>query len=147
MLWIGIIAIGVSPILFGHESYPTLVVGSAAVAIAAAAVVAGMDYAAPHWLRRSMSLRPVVMVGVLSYGIYLWHQPLLRIFENLTLTSRGYRAMAVLIAVLLAGLSHRFVEVPIRSLVRRRTRSARAAVTHRSLEVVPHKPMAAEAER
>jgi peptidoglycan/LPS O-acetylase OafA/YrhL len=140
MLWIGIAAVGVSPIVFNHESYPTLVIGSAVVAIAAAAVVAGMDYVAPLWLRRCLSLRPIVVVGVLSYGIYLWHQPMMRIVQNFAHESPSYRAIAVLIAVLLAGLSHRFIEVPVRSWVRRRTRGARVAAPRRSLEVVPHSP-------
>jgi peptidoglycan/LPS O-acetylase OafA/YrhL len=137
MLWIGIAAVGVSPILLDHESYPTLVIGSAVVAIAAAAVVAGLDCVAPPWLRRCLSLRPIVVIGVLSYGIYLWHVPLMRIVQNFAHVSPSYRALAVFITVLLAGLSHRFVEAPIRSLVRRRTRSGRAAVALRTLEVVP----------
>jgi peptidoglycan/LPS O-acetylase OafA/YrhL len=139
MLWIGIAAVAVSPIVFNHESYPTLVIGSAVVAIAAAAVVAGMDFVAPAWLRRCLSLRPIVLIGVLSYGIYLWHGPLMRIVQNFAHESPGYRAIAVLIAVLLAGLSHRFVEVPIRSLVRRRTRGVRMTVPRSDLEVVPSK--------
>lgn len=137
MLWSGIAAIAVSPILFDHESYPILVIGGAVVAIAAAAVVVGMDYVAPPWLRRCLSPRPIVILGVLSYGIYLWHGPLMRIVQNFSHVSPSYRAIAVLITVLVAGLSHRFVEMPVRSLVRRRTRGAMLTVPGPDLEVVP----------
>jgi peptidoglycan/LPS O-acetylase OafA/YrhL len=146
VLWCGIAAVAASPILFNRETYPILVLGSAVVAIASAAVVAGMDYVAPLWLRLCLSVRPLVAVGVLSYGIYLWHGPMMRIVENFARESRGYRALAVLIALVLAAISHRYLEAPVRSWARSRTRGARASVPGSRPEVDSPTPGVAEAE-
>jgi peptidoglycan/LPS O-acetylase OafA/YrhL len=120
MLWAGMVAIACSPLVFNRETYPILVLGSAVVGLSTAAVVVGMDYVAPIWLRRCLSLRPLVVIGVLSYGIYLWHGPLMQIVQDAFQVGRGYRAAAVLLAVLLARLSHRYVESRVRSWARRR---------------------------
>jgi peptidoglycan/LPS O-acetylase OafA/YrhL len=146
MLWVGLAVIGVSPLLFNHESYPILVVGSAVVALATAALVAGLDYAAPPWLQRSMSLRPIVFIGVLSYGIYLWHGPLMRIVQNFGEHSFSYRAIAAVTAVVVAAISHRYLEVPVRSWARRRTRRAGSSASRSNPDVAPPKPRVAEAD-
>jgi peptidoglycan/LPS O-acetylase OafA/YrhL len=122
MLWLGLAVVAASPFLFRTESYAVLVLGSAVIGIASAAVVVGMDYAAPRWVRHSMSLRPVVVVGVLSYGIYLWHGPLMRIVENFAETGRAWRLLAAILAVPIAALSHRFLEKPLRARARRWSR-------------------------
>jgi peptidoglycan/LPS O-acetylase OafA/YrhL len=121
VIWVGISVVGILPFLFTHESYVALVVGNAVLAIAAAAVVVGLDYAAPEWLRRILSTRPIVAVGVLSYGIYLWHGPVMRIAGDLGYAGRRWRAVAVLVSIVAAGLSQRYVEKPVRFWVRRRT--------------------------
>ncbi len=41
MVWVGIVVVGLMPFAFTHESYPALVVGNAALAITAAALVVG----------------------------------------------------------------------------------------------------------
>jgi hypothetical protein len=74
-----------------------------------------------------LASRPFVFLGLISYSLYLWHWPLL-VFSNywslwpLSLTSR----LGLLgIAFLLATLSWRFVETPIR---RRAIFSARSSL-------------------
>lgn len=66
--------------------------------------------------RRILAARPLVWIGLISYPFYLWHWPLLsfaRIMENKTPTP-GLRGGAVLLALLFAWLTYRFVERPIR---------------------------------
>lgn len=69
------------------------------------------------WLNRFvLSNRLVVWVGLISYPLYLWHWPLLsfaRVIESDTL-SREIRMAAVLLSFLLAWLTVKFVEHPIR---------------------------------
>lgn len=137
MLWLGIATVGASTVLFNHESYFVLVTSSAVVGLAAAAVVVGMDYAAPRWMRRVLSLRPVVAVGVLSYGIYLWHAPLMRLVQNGTETGKDWRLVAALMAFPIAALSHRYLEVPVRALARRRTSGATTPTPKESHELRP----------
>jgi len=80
------------------------------------------------WISRYiLSLRPLVWVGLISYPLYLWHWPLLsfaRIIEGGVL-SREVRIMCVLVAILLAWSTYRFIELPIRS---QRYRSATGTV-------------------
>ena len=138
VLWLGIAGIGVSTVLFNRETTLILVVSSAVVGLAAAGVVVGMDYTAPPWLRWCLSIRPVVAVGVLSYGLYLWHGPLMRIVQNFAEPGRDWRLVAAAGAFPIAALSHRYLEAPVRAWARRR---AGAAVTGRpdreTAEVVP----------
>jgi peptidoglycan/LPS O-acetylase OafA/YrhL len=69
------------------------------------------------WLNRAvLSNRAAVWVGLISFPLYLWHWPLLsfaRIVEGAT-PSAGIRAAAVLLAVVLAWLTFRLVETPLR---------------------------------
>jgi peptidoglycan/LPS O-acetylase OafA/YrhL len=121
MLALGAVGIGISPVLFRHEDYPTLILGSAFIGMASAALVVGMDYAAPRSVRRWLSLRPLVMIGVLSYGIYLWHGPLMRIVQNFAETGRDWRALAAVMTVAIAAASHRWLELPVRTWAKRWT--------------------------
>lgn len=64
----------------------------------------------------------MVWLGLISFPLYLWHWPLLsfaRIIENTT-PSRWVRLAAVAIAFVLAWLTYRFVEKPIRFGTQRR---------------------------
>jgi peptidoglycan/LPS O-acetylase OafA/YrhL len=53
-----------------------------------------------------LSLRPLVLLGRISYSLYLWHVPVFAVF--------GYRhpLFALPISLAAAGLSYRFVEQP-----------------------------------
>ena len=70
---------------------------------------------------RTLSSRPVVQVGLISYSLYLWHWPILvfcrQYFSTLDfgpLTKIG----AIIASLLLAWLSWRFVEKPARQTKR-----------------------------
>lgn len=67
-------------------------------------------------VRRALSWRPVVYVGLLSYSLYLWHWPLLVYARYLKgLEPLGGWRWAILAASLgLSALSLRFVETPFR---------------------------------
>ncbi len=69
------------------------------------------------WICRNvLSLRGMVFVGLISYPLYLWHWPLLvffRIHES-GHPSAAIRLLAVLSSIVLAWLTFRFVEKPIR---------------------------------
>ena len=66
--------------------------------------------------RYVLAARPLVFVGLISYPLYLWHWPILsfeRIFSSDS-PGRVSRALAVLASVVLAWLTYRFIERPIR---------------------------------
>jgi peptidoglycan/LPS O-acetylase OafA/YrhL len=69
------------------------------------------------WINRKILSAPfIVMIGLISYPLYLWHWPLL-VFARLV---NGYqprllaRAMMVGAALVLADATYRFIEQPIR---------------------------------
>lgn len=65
---------------------------------------------------RALSARPLVYVGSISYGIYLWHLPLqAMLLDRFGLSSGPWDAAALLVASgMVASASHRFVELPCR---------------------------------
>ncbi|MGV0999023.1 MAG: acyltransferase family protein [Fluviibacter sp.] len=72
---------------------------------------------AKAWVNRAiLSHKIAVWFGLISFPLYLWHWPLLsfaRIVEG-EMPSRNIRIAAVLISVVLAWLTYRLVERPIR---------------------------------
>jgi peptidoglycan/LPS O-acetylase OafA/YrhL len=104
--WAGLAAIAVAAAAFsGATPFP----GSAALlpVLGAAAVIWA---AAPL---RPLALRPVQFLGDVSYGVYLWHWPLLILAPYVV--SGGVPRGALLIATLgLAAATKRWVEDPVR---------------------------------
>lgn len=64
----------------------------------------------------ALSSRPVALVGLMSYSLYLWHWPLLAIDRSLRLGAAPLEARLGLVGAgfVLAWLSWRFVERPFR---------------------------------
>jgi peptidoglycan/LPS O-acetylase OafA/YrhL len=93
--------------------------GAAAVAASTAAVLAAV-VTAGSIVTRTLALPPVAYLGRLSYGIYLWHWPLVvwtaqRGWWDLTGLGAPLRdAIVVAMTIALAALSYSFVEVPVR---------------------------------
>ena len=60
--------------------------------------------------------RPLVALGLVSYSLYLWHWPLLVMAQQARIepAGPGLRVAACALALLLAILSWRFVETPVR---------------------------------
>ena len=112
---------------FGYRAYwtpaaitflwtPLFCVATAAVVLAAAggSVI----------LRGLLANRVMHYLGVISYGIYLWHNPILRWIKAAALPIEGYAlpwllALCVGAAVAAAALSWHLVERPLMLLVRR----------------------------
>lgn len=63
------------------------------------------------------SYRPVVFIGLISYSLYLWHWPVLAYTTYWTLETPpiAFRIGLVMLSLLLAVLSWRFIETPFRT--------------------------------
>jgi len=114
-------------ILFGSPTTPLLVMTSLA-AIGAALVIASSEREA-SMVGRLLSLRPLVLVGLISYSLYLWHWPLI-VFQRtdgvLLADAAGLtgKLALVVVALCIAWLSWRFIELPFRSKARPSSRAA-----------------------
>lgn len=56
--------------------------GASAFAVAAAVVVASIVAAPGGWLPRVLGTRPLMAVGRVSYGLYLWHYPVIVVVQD-----------------------------------------------------------------
>ncbi len=113
--WAGVIALVYAAFRFdGTTVFP----GSAALlpALGAAAIIAASNSGRWWQPSRVLAVRPARFVGDISYSLYLWHWPLIVIapsvpFWGLTI----YHRVALLaICFVLAWLTKRFVEDPVR---------------------------------
>jgi len=80
--------------------------------------------------RMTLSAKPLVLVGLISYPLYLWHWPLLSFARVLSASepSRVTKGILILASFMLAWLTYLFVERPIRANKTRRTAYALFAV-------------------
>lgn len=84
-------------------------------ALGSALLIWGLQVDGP--VRRVLSVRPVVWVGTVSYGIYLYHWPIFAVLtaDRTSLDGVALAALRVGLTVAAAALSYRLVERPIRS--------------------------------
>lgn len=116
--------------------------------VAVAAVILGLETAEPNVLRRALSWRPLVVVGTLSYGLYLWHWPLVVLLRRAGLAGVGLGAAVVVLTAAAATASAWLVERPVRRghvgalvlTVRRSLAGAGAAIVALAAAVVVATP-------
>ncbi len=77
------------------------------------------------WIGRALDVAPLRWVGERSYGIYLWHWPLLLILPNLPV-------IGLTLSVVCAALSFQFIEQPVRRLGLRRSLRLLIRLRHRA---------------
>jgi len=88
------------------------------VLLIALVVLPNEDRDARPLLIRLLELRPVVAIGLVSYSLFLWHEPVIRSLQQRGLTLGGPQGFvinlifAALVSGLLAALTYRFVEAP-----------------------------------
>ena len=114
----GIVAVAMLPAAPDTATFPG--------ALLAACLLTVVAIAAGAWpgsvLGRALDVAPVRWVGARSYGIYLWHWPVLVLLMASAAVAPGAEPTvsiglwALLITLVAATLSFRFVETPIRRL-------------------------------
>ena len=94
--------------------------GMAAVALAVAVVVAHAVLVPSGWSARALAVRPLRVLGLISYGVYLWHWP---VFIAANADRTGLEGLSLFaarcgITLTLATLSYVLVERPVQLRVR-----------------------------
>ncbi|MFN3611326.1 acyltransferase family protein [Tepidimonas sp.] len=111
--WFAVALLAGSVLLLKPGDWPnaqTLIPVAAAVLL----IGSGSSSAANRLL---LSRKPLVLIGLISYPLYLWHWPILaylRVIEVGGMPPRSWRIVAVLAAFALAYTTWRWLEIPIR---------------------------------
>jgi peptidoglycan/LPS O-acetylase OafA/YrhL len=86
-----------------------------AATIAAFTLLLALENAEGGIARRALSLPPIVYLGRISYGTYLWQWPVILVAtKSFGLGSRETLLIGALVATALASLSYQLLEQPIR---------------------------------
>ncbi len=104
------------PVVFydGHMEFPGL---AALPPVLGAGLLIWAGTAGPVGASRLLSLRPLVLVGLISYSLYLWHWPIMAFARNRLATTELvflWQVSTILLSFALAWLSWRYVERPFR---------------------------------
>jgi hypothetical protein len=86
------------------------------VTVLTVGLLASLDAAPTGLAARALALPPLVYLGRISYGTYLWHWLVVVVLARETdLGSRGTLAVTAVVATGLASLSYQVLEHPVRS--------------------------------
>lgn len=112
-------AFGLLLVLYAIKTYTesTPFPGAAALLPCAGAALMILTGSARTMVARLLALPPVVFIGRISFSLYLWHWPVIVFAEMAMFLPRTPMVMTIeiVISVLLATLSWRFVERPFRT--------------------------------
>lgn len=103
--------------LYLFESHPLLYRGGfALVAIGTGLLIAATTHPSSRLLPTVLGSSPLRWIGARSYGLYLWHWPVFMATSTLEGRTSEFVLLAIRLAIVLiiAMLSYRFVEVPVR---------------------------------
>lgn len=111
---LALVALAVAVATFPASGGPAYHGALPLVGVASAALLLGLQVPGP--LRRAMSVTPLVWLGKISYGVYLYHWPIFLILTEDRTGLHGPGLVAVRLAVTLAVsvVSYHVVELPIR---------------------------------
>jgi len=117
--WAGVVAMAglLAAFAFAHSTSPRLYRGGSLVfAVIAAALITSIMRSPNGPVARTLAFRPFVLIGIISYGIYLWHWPVIVYTTEARVGVSGIGLDAIRVGITLAAsiASYLLVERPIR---------------------------------
>jgi peptidoglycan/LPS O-acetylase OafA/YrhL len=111
---LGVLAI-VLPIFLYNSNTPFPGLAAAPPVLGTAAIIFATSCTPSVWLCKALSLGPVVFIGLISYSLYLWHWPVI-VYTRMYFGHFEWKQIvfASVVSIILAILSWRFVETPLR---------------------------------
>ena len=89
------------------------------------------------WLARGLNAPVMVLIGQVSYGIYLYHPFIIHPIQNAVVRLTGSRPLAITLSMLAVGgvawVSFRWIEMPLRTHLNRKMQHTRPSSTESSL--------------
>jgi len=112
--WLGLAMLAIAALVFDSKTpYPSMY--AILPTLGTVWIVAAGSRNSLSGVSRALSWRPLQAIGRVSYSWYLWHWPLLLLGHALTGSdSPAYRLFWVLLSLVLAVISYRCIEAPIR---------------------------------
>jgi peptidoglycan/LPS O-acetylase OafA/YrhL len=113
---VGVVVLAVAWSSLGGQSHRLYQGGFLLCGLAVVAVLAAAAHPRPGPVAQVLSWRPLTALGIISYGVYLWHWPVDVVLNPSRTHLRGWWLFGVQTAVtlLIAGISYKFLEQPIR---------------------------------
>lgn len=130
---LGIASVAVLALLMATLQFRTpwpLLFGGMLVEIAAAGLILSVAHGEGGALRRLLAWRPLVGVGVISYSIYLWHYPIVRVLRD-SFDPWAQFWIAAPLSIAIASLSYLAVERPVRAWGRARLEARRRSASEK----------------
>lgn len=112
--WLGLICIGLASFQFDlNTPFPGV---AAVLPCAGTAFIIWANKDETTTLGKFLSFHPLVLVGLISYSLYLWHLPffLFAKYASLQTLSVWFKSGLIAASVIVAFISWKFVEQPIR---------------------------------
>lgn len=101
-------------LLLPHRTVLTQTAGLSIAALLSAVMIASLRYETP--LKSFLSVRPLVYMGKISYGFYLWHYP---VVLGLSKYGNTGKMAALMLSFGLASASYHWLELPFLTLKQR----------------------------
>jgi peptidoglycan/LPS O-acetylase OafA/YrhL len=111
---LGLTLIAVS--VFGFDNQTVFPGVAALVPTIGAALIIYAGLGGSSIVGRLLSVKPLMLLGLISYSLYLWHWPIIVYAKYYSITPLEYKQMAgiVVVALIVSWLSWRYVETPFR---------------------------------